>query len=94
MPQNTTINLPAATWTQLTDANVTAITFQNAGQDVIRIMATVGAVAPSTLAGSLRYAPFMGERNTALLDLFPGVTGANRVYAFAQTGGAAVVSHA
>ena len=37
MPQQTTISVPANTWTQLTDANVTTITFQNVGGDFVRI---------------------------------------------------------
>lgn len=42
MPQQTTISVPANTWTQLTDANVTTITFQNVGGDFVRIRATNG----------------------------------------------------
>jgi hypothetical protein len=37
MAQNTTINVPAATWTILTDADVSAITFQNVGSDAVLI---------------------------------------------------------
>lgn len=94
MPQNLTKSLAAATWTQLTDANITTITFQNISGNFVLIKATVGANAPSDLSGAIRYNPGQGERNVALSDLFPGVSGANRVYAYAQDGAAVVVSHA
>ncbi len=94
MPQNTTVNLPAATWTQITDANVTSITFQNISGSDIRVKGTVGAVAPTDLLGALLYMPYQGERNSAMLDLFPGVAGANRVYAFSVNGGSVAVSNA
>ncbi len=94
MAQNTTVSLPAATWTQLTDANASSITFQNVGSNYIIIKATVGAVAPTTNAGAIRYNPGQGERNVLLSDLFPGVTGANRVYAYADAITPVVVSHA
>lgn len=94
MAQQITKTLAAATWTQLTDANITSITFQNISGNFVRIKATVGANAPSDLTGSLRYNPGQGERNTSLADLFPGVSGANRVYAYSQDGAQVVVSHA
>lgn len=94
MPQNTTINVAANTWTQLTDANIATITFQNIADNHIRVKATVGASAPTNLTGAIRYNPGQGERNVALSDLFPGVSGANRVYAWSETGAAVVVSHA
>lgn len=94
MPQQTTISVPANTWTQLTDANVTTITFQNVGGDFVRIRATNGTTAPTGTLGALRYNPGQGERNIALTDLSPGISGANRVWAFAPAGGLVVVSHA
>jgi len=94
MAQNTTINIAAATWTQLTDANVTSITFQNISGHYVLVKGTVGAVAPTDLSGAVRYNPGQGERNVALTDLFPGVSGANRVYAWSQDGAQVVVSHA
>lgn len=94
MAQNTTINTTANAWVQLTDANVPAITFQNVGSNHILIKATVGAVTPTSTAGSIRYNPGQGERNTLLSDLFPGLSGANRVYAYATEIVPVVVSHA
>lgn len=94
MPQNTTKNIAAATWTQLTDANITTATFQNISGNFVLLKATVGAVAPTDQTGAIRYNPGQGERNVALSDLFPGVSGANRLYAWSEGGAAVVISHA
>lgn len=94
MAQNTTINVAANTWTLLTDANVSNVTFQNISGNFVQIKGTVGAVAPSNLAGAVRYNPGQGERNVLLADLFPGLSGVNRIYAYAPDGAAVVVSHA
>ena len=93
MAQNTDIPLPTATWTQLTDADVTSITFQNKSGDYILVKGTVGASAPSDDDGAVRYNPGQGERNVSLSDLFPGVA-ATRVYAYAPNGAEVMVSHA
>jgi hypothetical protein len=79
MPQNTPIAI-GTNWTQLTDANVTEITFQNIGAAAVYVTATNGVTAPTDAAG-LIYKPLEGEAKRALADIFPGVTGANRVWA-------------
>ena len=94
MAQNTTVNIPAGTWTQITDGNVTSLTFQNISGNFVLVKGTVGATAPTTLPGSLRYNPGQGERNVLLTDLFPGIAGVNRLYVFADSGAQVVVSNA
>lgn len=94
MAQNTTITIPAAAWTQITDADITSITFQNVGSNHILIKATSGATAPTTAVGGFRYNPGQGERNVTLADLFSGVSSANRVWAYSTDGSSVVVSHA
>lgn len=94
MPQNTTVNLAPATWTQITNGDTARITFQNIANSHMVVKATVGATAPANLTGGIRYNPGQGERNVLLSDLFPGVTGVNRVYAYSQDGAAVMVSHA
>ena len=94
MARNANVSLTAATWTQLTSANVTSITFQNKSGAEVLIKGTVGANAPTDLDGAIRYDFGEGERNAALSDLFPGVSGANRVYAYCQSAGVVMVSHA
>ena len=92
MAQNTTMTLTAATWTQLTDANVTTITFQNTGARYIQVKGTTDATAPTDATGALRYNPGQGELNTALSDLFPGIS-AVRVWAYSDIAVPVMVSH-
>ena len=92
MAQNTDIVLPIGAWTQLTDADVTAITFQNKSGNYILVKGTVGATAPTNNDGAIRYNPGQGERNVSLSDLFPGIS-ASRVYAYAPNGAEVMVSH-
>lgn len=94
MAQNTTKNVPADTWTQLTDANVSSITFQNISGNFVLVKGAVGAVTPTDRTGAIRYNPGQGERNVLLTDLFPGLSGVNRVYAYSLDGAQVVVSHA
>lgn len=91
--RNTTITLAPNTHTQLTDNDVTSITFQNKCDNDVHITVTASASAPSDLTSALVYPPSMGEANKALSDLAPGITGA-RVYAYAKNGGEVLVSHA
>lgn len=94
MAQNTTKNVAAATWTQLTDANISTVTFQNISGSFVLVKGTVGATAPTDLTGAVRYNPGQGERNVLLTDLFPGISGVNRLYAYSQDGASMVISHA
>lgn len=95
MPRQTTVAV-TTTPTELTDANVTAITFQNVGIHDVWVRATAGATPPAAdLAGWLKYEVGQGERNAELADLFPGVTGADRVWGITVGGFVGVlVSHA
>jgi hypothetical protein len=93
MAQNTDVTLPIATWTQLTDANVTSITFQNKSGNYILVKGTTSASAPTDDDGAVRYNPGQGERDVFLSELFPGIA-AVRVYAYAPTGAEVMVSHA
>lgn len=93
MAQNTTIIVPAKTWTQLTDADVTSITFHNTTGYYVLIKGTAGATAPTDDGGAIRYDPGQGERNVFLSELFPGIS-ATRLYAYAPTGAEVMVSHA
>lgn len=92
MAQNTDITLSASAWTQLTDANVTSISFQNKGTYPIWVKGTATDAAPSDSSGSVRYNPGQGERNVSLSDLFPGIS-AVRLWAFSQKSLDVMVSH-
>lgn len=94
MTQNTTVSLVEDTWTQLTDGDVTAITFQVQRGDDVLVKGTVGAVAPTDNDGAVLYNTGQGEKNATLADLFPGVA-ATRVYANSLSGeGRVMVSNA
>jgi hypothetical protein len=94
MPQNTTITLTASTWTQLSDADIDAITFQNRGGTHMFVSGTTDTSAPTDFDGAIRYNPGQGERNVALVDLFPGLTGVDRLWAFSDAAIDVTVSHA
>ena len=93
MAQNTDIVLPIGVWTLLSDADISAITFQNKSGNYILVKGTVGAVIPTSDDGAIRYNAGQGERNVLLADLFLGIA-ATRVYAYAPTGAEVMVSHA
>ena len=93
MAQNTDIAVVPGSWTQVTDADVAAITLQVRGAPVL-VKATVGAVAPTTDVGAFLLEDGEGLSGD-LVDYWRGVTGANRVYARAQNFASVVaVSHA
>lgn len=95
MPQHTNKPVGPNNWAQLTDADVTAITFQNVSAMPITVTATVGGTPPAADAGGLTYSAGEGESNRSLAELFPGVPGANRVWARSSNGTQQVfVSHA
>lgn len=82
-------------WTQLTNADATAVTFLNMTGDDIIIMGTSSATAPTGYDGP-QYPRMTGERNVYLSDMFPGVTGVVRLWARCTSlaSGAVFVSHA
>ena len=93
MPQNTTISIPANTWTQISDANVTVMRVCSLGTEPISLQATVGATPPSNLLGVVPIIP-REVRVVDLAQLWPGVAGANRVYAYSSVAAKISVSNA
>lgn len=73
------VPLPLGEFTQLTNADVTEITFQ-AVEGPVYIRATVGATQPDAALGGTLYAQGQGEIGRALADLV-NLAGANRVWA-------------
>lgn len=95
MAQNTTVSLAAGAWTQLTDGNVTAMRICNLGTEGIWLQATVGAVAPTNTSGALPLLPGqVMAADLTLAQLWPGVSGANRIYALATVASRVSVSNA
>lgn len=94
MAQTTNISVPARTWTQISDGNIAAVTFQNVSEFDIFIRGTVGAVAPTGGASGIKYEPTRGEVNRPMTDLFPGTSGANRLYAYSESNAVVFISNA
>jgi hypothetical protein len=95
MARNDNVTIPALTWTQLTNASATAIRVQSVILSEIRLQATNGVTAPTTQVGVIVLAGgAVLAADLTIAQLWPGVTGANRVWAFALTATAASVSHA
>lgn len=94
MSQNTTILISSRKWTLLTDNDVNQITFKilNATQPVL-LKGTAGAVAPTTLTGSIYYEKGHGEIAVSLDALFTGVSGVSRVYAYCENDAEVFVSN-
>lgn len=95
MPRNTDVAVPASTWTPLTNADVTALRAQNRSGFGVLLQATNGAIPPSDLTGTIELRG--GETLAAdltLAQLWPGVSGANRVYAWCALPVTVSVSHA
>lgn len=85
MPQQATYRVPKWTWTLLTDADATTVTFQNSGGSTMLVEATNGTTAPTNTLGAYAYGPGQGENSAVTLAvLFPGVTGANRLWAYGR----------
>jgi hypothetical protein len=93
MAQNTNIYLTPGVWTELTDASVSSITFQNRTAYPMLVKGTAGTSAPTNDEGAIRYNAGQGELNTLMIDLFPGIS-AVRVWAFSEKSNTVMVSHA
>lgn len=95
MARNDDVTCGASVWTQLTNSDTTAVRVRGSTGYPLILQGTVGAVAPSSHAGSIALPP--GQILTAdltLAQLFPGVAGVNRLYAYSQYGESVSVSHA
>ena len=95
MARNDTLSLVSGVWTQLTNANVTAVRVQNLVGYTIRLQATNGITEPDSTAGALELRPMATlATDLTLAQLWPGVTGANRLWALSTIGANVSVSHA
>ena len=93
MAQNTTIAVPAETWTLLTDSDVTSLTFQVRSNGPVYIAGTAGATPPTDFDGSIIFHSTQAQRNVSMSDMFPGIS-ATRLYAYSKTVSNIFVSHA
>lgn len=86
-----TITLEAGTWELLTRSNTSLARIQNLGSTSLVVQATSDTTAPTSKGGAVEYQPFQGE-SFRLEDLFPGVSGANRLWGFMERAGRVSVS--
>ena len=85
---------PVRRWIELTTANATAVTFQNIGNYTVYVKGTVGATAPIDANGALEFPPAAQAVIYALSDMFPGIAGVNRLWAYADAETYVTISHA
>jgi hypothetical protein len=95
MAQNLDQDIPANVWTLITDADVTAVTFQNKGSTHVMLKSTTDTTPPTNFSGSIRYNPGQGIlRDVALATIFPGLTGRDRLWVYAYSPVTIFISHA
>jgi hypothetical protein len=96
MPRNDLVEINPGSWVELTAGDVTALSVHNVGAARLWVQATVGAIAPAGFQPIGRPVCTTDgfDADKTLAELFPGVAGANRVWAFCQGMiGHAFVSH-
>lgn len=95
MAYQDTVTCPAATPTLITpDAPTGNVVFQNKTGGRVWLSAAVGETPPTDRDGAILFTSGSGERSFFIADLFPGLTGANRLYAEAEIAGGVFVSYA
>ncbi|WPZ28988.1 hypothetical protein T8A63_15345 [Sulfitobacter sp. OXR-159] len=82
MPRHTTLIISSTGWTEITNADVTSLTFQNISGEDLLVAGAPDADPPANEDGALIYQPMQGELNVAIDDLFPGISA---VRLFAKT---------
>ena len=85
---------PTRRWIELTTANASYVTFQNIGNATVYLKGTVGATAPIDADGSLEFPPAAQAVSYQLSDMFPGISGVNRLWAYADAETYVTISHA
>lgn len=95
MARNANVTLPAGEWTQLTNANASALRVQNRGALSILLKATAGETAPTNDEGAVELLPIeILAADLTIAQLWPGVASATRVYAWSPIACTVSVSHA
>lgn len=94
MAKDQTDTLTPGEWNELTANDVTNITFQNLSQYDMWVLATTASAPTGPKTDGKLWGPGTGEKNAALSDLWPGITGADRVFAYADHAIQVSVSHA
>lgn len=93
MAKNTTMDLVAGEWVEGTDGDITKISFQNLVNSSILVKGTVGSTQPTDALGAYEYWKSQGESGVDPADLWPGVSGVNRVWFYSEGPGRITISH-
>lgn len=93
MAKHTDVILKPNQWVELTDADVTNITFLNKGKNSLVLKGMESNNVPTDFDASLVYEPNTGEVNISLSALFPGIN-AVRLFGFSNQFNIVMVSHA
>lgn len=99
MASHQSVTLAPNAWTQVTGSDVSAAMLQNQSGYAIRVLATAGvtppAATPAVIATGIEFFPGGGfDASRLLSEIFPGITGANRIWAYCSMHGQVVCSHA
>jgi hypothetical protein len=95
MARNDTIAVARGIWTQLTNANATAIRVQNLDNTPLMLLATSDSTMPTNDGGAIiLHSKETLAADMTLAQLWPGVTGAARVWAKSSQAANVSVSHA
>ena len=94
MAFNGNVACSEVTWTLLTLSDVIGIRIQNQSSYHIFLQAAVGEVTPVTTGGALVLAPMeTWAADLSVESLWPGISGANRIYAYVPNDCVLSVSH-
>lgn len=90
----TPIGAPTYSWVELTENTTFVVTFQNVGYSQVFVKATASASAPSDAVGALEFPPASQAVSYSIAEMFPGIAGANRLWAYAPFETSVAISHA
>jgi hypothetical protein len=90
----TPIGSPSYSWVELTEGDADFVTFQNVGYAPVFIKATSSSSPPTDAQGSLEFPAASQAVSYSISSMFPGIAGANRLWAYAWFDGAVAISHA
>lgn len=89
----TSVHAPTYTWVELTEGTTSFITFQNVGYSSVFVKATASAAEPVDTEGALEFPAASQAVSYTLMEMFPGIAGANRLWAYAPFDTSVAVSH-
>jgi hypothetical protein len=85
---------PSIVWTELTESETEYVTFQNVGYAPVFIKAAADASQPADANGALEFPPAAQALSYNLTDMFPGISSANRLWAYSCFDTSVAISHA